>query len=417
MSSFKRALWLGLAVLASLLVLAACGGDDNGDSGNGTEAAGSDTEATADGTPIKIGSHLPLTGPASFVGQGFQSGVDMAVKEINEAGGVNGSPLEVTYVDTEASPTEGVTAVRQLVERDNVDVILAGGTTGETVPALPVIEQSGVPYISLAGDPDVYDPIKPNIFLGTTVPEPIKANNAADWIAENLKPKTVALTVCDAGHCIEGGPILTERLESHGIEVIVTNDHGIADTDFTAQVQELVASDPDLIYVYSLAASGARIVNQLRIRGYEGDIAGDSGQATPDVIELAGEGAEGFYSSWFASTQVPSDETGAMGEFMAAFAEEYPNPPAGLPNIYTLMGYQDAYVVAEALRVAGSAEPDAVIDALNNMNDFVAGEDDNWTEAFAIGTPRSFSEDDHVGSEFVEMVVVRDGNFVLADEE
>jgi branched-chain amino acid transport system substrate-binding protein len=395
-------------VSAVLLVGIACG------NGPTTPAQ---TGPGVDKSSVLIGSHLPLTGPASLVGQGFQSGVDMAFIEINNAGGVNGRKLKAVYVDTKGTADAGITAARELVEKDKVFAILSGGTSTETLPALPYLRQSNVPYIALASAPDLVQPISPNIFIGTSTLEDVKAAYAAKWIGKNLKPKSVAVGLCNTSHCAIGGPVLEQGLKDQGIQIATETTHTVADTDFTAQIAKMMAAKPDLMYVYSLAASGARFVAQLRAKGWTGPIASDSGVATSTVIDLAKSGTDNFYSNWFVSSALTSDSSGPMVDFLKAFKAAYPNAPAGLPNIYTYMGYQDAYVVAEGLRRAGNNVTWTGFEkALETLDKFVAGKDPYWKKAYAIGSPRTFTSKVHAGSTYVRTVIVKDRDFVFAPD-
>ena len=147
-----------VSVLTVAGVLSACGG------GGGTSAAGGDG-------PIVIGSHVPLTGPASFVGQGFEVGAELAQKEINANGGINGRQLELKFVDDKGTTDGALTAVRQLLTRDKALAILGGSTSTSTLGAVPYFRQNpdALYYVSLASDPRVLEQFNKNIFVGSAL--------------------------------------------------------------------------------------------------------------------------------------------------------------------------------------------------------------------------------------------------------
>ncbi len=218
-------------------------------------------------TEIKIGVHLSLSGPASFVGQGARVGVAFALSEINGHGGVNGRKLSIVYVDDKGSPDGGVSAVRRLVDEDKVFVVLGAGTSTSTVPVLPYFDRNGVPYyVSLASDSVVLEKFRKNVYTGATSSQATMTQGMADFVMEKFKPKRVALMQCDQGHCMSGGPRVKAFLEKAGVEVTVTNFNS-GDTDFTGQIQQIKAAKPDVVFVYGLAADAPRIFPQIRRAG------------------------------------------------------------------------------------------------------------------------------------------------------
>jgi branched-chain amino acid transport system substrate-binding protein len=411
-------------VLMSLLA-AACGagggGGTSGDAGGGAaeEAAGGGENAPGvSEDAIKVGVHLPLTGPASFVGQGFQLGAELAAHEINSNGGINGRNLELIFVDDEGTPEGAALAIRRLVDRENVTLILGGGTSTSTVPQIQYFEQNEeIPYyVSLASDPAVIETHHRNVFLGATVPQEDIVASIVQYIAEGAAPSSVAIMQCDQGHCQAGVPLLQEGLEAEGIEVTGVQTYNSGDTDFTGQINSILGANPDMVVVYGLAEDGGRIIPQLRQSGFQGDIVGDTSLSDPAVVEVAGEAAEGLVTFWLASTQYIDETEGAMGEWREAFNALHPDAPQGTPNLYSLMAYGDTYVVAEGLRLAGeTVTREGFITALETLQDFVAGEDETWTFAAPVMMPRSFEEGDHQGNSVALPVVAREGRFGAVD--
>src|ERR1700761_1908764 len=119
-------------------------------------------------TEIKIGIHTPMTGVASFVGQGTKVGVDLALAEINGHGGVNGRKLNFVWVDDRGTPDGGVAAVRRLVDSEKVFALFGSGSSASTVSVIPYFIQNGIPYYSsIASDPRVLEKFAPNIYSGS----------------------------------------------------------------------------------------------------------------------------------------------------------------------------------------------------------------------------------------------------------
>ena len=364
-------------------------------------------------TEIKIGVHLSLSGPASFVGQGARVGIALAQAEINAKGGVNGRKLVFNFVDDRGSPDGGVTAVRKLVDEENMFIVLGAGTSTSTVPVLPYFERNGVPYyVSLASDPQVMGKFRRNVYSGATSTQVVWGTAMAKFVNDNFKPKRVVMMQCDQAHCISGGPLVKGLLQTGGAEVsVVTFNSG--DTDFTGQIQQIKSANPDVVFIYGLASDGGRILPQIRRAGVTAKIVGDPALGDPSVSRMAGAAAENFYTFWSGGTQFIDDKTGPMGQWLAALDKFNIERPANTPNTYSTMLYADVYVVAEAIRLAGkNLTRDIFMTNLDTkINGFVAGKTPEWEFAAAVGFPRTFTPTDHLGNRSLQALVSVGGVF------
>ncbi|HXQ68565.1 MAG TPA: ABC transporter substrate-binding protein, partial [Alphaproteobacteria bacterium] len=110
--------------------------------------------------PIKIGSFLTVSGPASFLGDPEKKTLELYVERINAAGGVLGRQLQLTVYDTGGDAKQAATFARRLIEEDKVDFLIGGSSTGDTMAAVPIIERAEIPFISLGGASVIVDPVK-----------------------------------------------------------------------------------------------------------------------------------------------------------------------------------------------------------------------------------------------------------------
>ncbi|MCU0971737.1 MAG: ABC transporter substrate-binding protein, partial [Gammaproteobacteria bacterium] len=113
---------------------------------------------TQAGDTIRIGTFLSVTGPASFLGDPELRTLQMYVDQLNAGGGVLGKKLELVHYDTAGQAKEAVTFVKRLIQNDEVDVIVGGSSTGDTMAAIPEVEKAEVPLISLAGGVEIVEP-------------------------------------------------------------------------------------------------------------------------------------------------------------------------------------------------------------------------------------------------------------------
>lgn len=367
-------------------------------------------------TEIKIGVHLSLSGPASFVGQGARVGIALAAAEINAKGGVNGRKLIFNYVDDRGSPDGGVTAVRRLVDEENTFIVLGAGTSSSTVPVLPYFEGNGVPYyVSLASDPQVMGKFRRNVYSGATSTQIVWGQSMAKFVTENFKPKRVAMLLCDQAHCISGGPLVKGFLQTGGAEVSTTT-YNSGDTDFTGQIQQIKSTNADVIFIYGLASDGGRIIPQIRRAGLTALIVGDPALGDPSVSRMAGAAAENFYTFWSGGTQFIDDKTGPMGQWLASLDKFKIERPANTPNTYSTMLYADVYVLAEAIRIAGKnlTRETLMTNLDTKINGFVAGKTPEWNFASPVGFPRTFTPTDHLGNRALQALVSVGGVFKSA---
>jgi branched-chain amino acid transport system substrate-binding protein len=267
-------------------------------------------------------------------------------------------------------------------------------------------------YVGFASDPRVLEPFSKYIFSGAAMPVASVVSNMVDFLANKLKAKTAAILSCDQANCKVSVPLLKKGLDEKGVKLVEDQTFHSGDTDFTAQINAIKAANPDVVQMWGLPADGGRIVAQLRRAGITATVVGDTAMADQTVLDFGGPAAEGMYAMWIAGAQFLSDDTGPMKEFHERFAKMFPNPPAGMPNQYTIRAYADAYVIAEAIRRAGSdISQENIVKQLDTIQDFVAGKDENFKYAAAIGLPRSFSPTDHQGTKVLTPVVVKDGKF------
>jgi len=363
--------------------------------------------------PIVIGVHYPLTGNSSELGQGFQYGAQLALSEINAHGGINGHELKMILVDDQSTPDGAITAVQRLTVGDNVLLIWGGSSSSPTVAVLPRLKMGPTPYyVGFASDPRVLNPPSKYVFSGASAPVESVVNGVSDFVAHGLNAKTVAIMSCDQANCKIAAPAVKKKLQGYGVNVVAEQAFHSGDSDYTGQINAVKDANPDAIVLWGLPVDGGRMVSQLRRAGVTAKIVGDTGIADQTVIDLAGPAADGLYAMWVGGAQFIGDPTGPMGDWQKRFSKAFPNAPTGYPNQYSLRAYADAYVIAEALRRAGSDLTQAnVITQLDTIQNFVAGKDQAFSYAAAVGLPRTFSPTQHQGTTVLAPVVVRDGRF------
>ncbi len=409
-------------ILAILASSCGAGGPATTNSSASASAAASAAAASVPGVTadtILIGTDVPLTGPASSIGLGFQLGLNLAVSEINSHGGVNGRQLKIVYEDDANTAQGGVEAARRLVEQDGVFANFSGAASTSAVSEVPYFQQNKVPlYESLASDPRVLDPYNPYVFMGQAVPRAVVARYITTFASSNLKLTSLDLVVAaDQAFCVTGVDLIKVRAAELGLKISGVQNFKSGDTDFTAQIHEVSQASPQGVYICGLPVDGGRLVPQLRRASPSTVIIADSTMSSPDLINTAGAAGEGVYSFFPGASQYLTDKTNPMADWNQRVAKFAPNRASDLPNIYSLMAYADTYVFAEGLRRAGkSITRENFVEALNTIDNFVAGKDAFWTFASPIGLPRTFKQGDHNGNKSQAAIVIKNGSFQIVGQ-
>lgn len=409
----RQIVWL-LPVLL-LAFAAGCGSDDDAAGGS---AGTTGTTAAASSEPIVLGAQLDLTGAAQFAGIAGRYGIELALAQINENGGVDGRRIELKTQDSATTPDGGALALRKLVQEDDADIVISMASSTSTLGAVPVAISLGMPfYVSGAGDPTVLKDRSPYVFRGAAASHETTSNVFVDLLGDHFQARTVGLMIesSNPGY-VKLADLLAEKLPEAGIEVIEEQRFQVTDRDFTAQIAAFRDADPDVILSAGYPQAAALFLRQARRSGLDTPMTGETSQAVPDTIRLAGdEAAEGYTVLWGAPQWI-GDETGAMGEFRRAFFEEFPDAKPEFFNFLALWSYADTFVIAEALkRSGGDTEPDALVEALESISDFQAGAGDDWPFAYAVGQPRSFAPDQREGTQTLTPLIIRDGEFQVLE--
>src|SRR6266851_4618227 len=182
--------------------------------------------------PITIGAHIPLTGPSSELGQGFDYGARFAFQEINEHGGINGRQLKLVEADDQSTPNGAITAVQRLTLSGNIVLLWNGSSSSPTVAVVPRMRTGPMPYyVGFASDPRVLEPFSKYVFSGAAIPVASVVSNMVDFIASTLKAHSVGMLSCDQANCKASVPLLKKGLEAKGVTIAADQSFHSGDTD------------------------------------------------------------------------------------------------------------------------------------------------------------------------------------------
>ncbi|MDI9370048.1 MAG: ABC transporter substrate-binding protein [Synergistaceae bacterium] len=314
--------------------------------------------------PIKIGVFLPLTGRVAFGGQLELEGVEMAHKEVPE---VLGRPVELFVVDNKTDKVESANAVKRLIEHDNVVAVIGSYGSSHAIAGGEVAEAAKIPMMGTSCTSPLVTMGKEYVFRACFI-DPFQGAAAATYARNKLGIKKAAILIDVANdYCVGLANFFKQSFLKLDGEVVSELMYNSGDQDFTAQLTEIISKEPDLLYIPADFAEGAIIMKQARELGAEFQIMGGDAMDNPEIVSIGGEAVEGFIHTTFSYD--PSMED--MSEIARTFTENWSKlHPDKEPNVNAALGYDSYMLVVNAIEQAGSAEPDAIRDALAATKDF-----------------------------------------------
>lgn len=317
------------------------------------------------GSSIKIGSIGPLTGNYAVYGGDCKNGIELAVNEINAAGGANGQQLELIAEDDEGSSEKSVSAYKKLVTKDGAKLIIGSLTSGCSIAISPLAQAQKIVQIAPAATaPALTD--AGNFIFRTCYDDPFQGTVGGKFAAETLGAKKAAI-LYDISNDYSVG--LTENFkiafEANGGSIVSAETYSTGDKDFNAQLTKIKNVNPDVVYLPDYYSTVALIVKQLRAQGIGAPIVGADGW--DGLTENAGdEVLNGFYSNHYAADSTEPK----VQNFVTNYKAKYNLAPTS----FAALGYDSVYMLKDAIEKAGSTDSEKVRSALEETNgDYVTG--------------------------------------------
>ena len=368
-----------------------------------TGAAYADQGVTKD--TILIGGFGPITGPVAWIGLGSRDGINLAMKEINNGGGIQGRKLKLIFEDDAASPSRALAGVKKLADQDKVFMLFCGAGSNSTVGVIDFVKDRKIPMIvSIASAPAVTKPFNKYLFRGGTTEVGRYGEIYAEFVADGLQAKKIAiLNGRDEYPKNEADSFAKYLKEWFNIEPVTRAEFNVGDKDFTPQLMEIKKTDPEVVAIFGHPPEGAIILRQARELGLEQTFFGGAATVDPAIPLNAKHAAEGFTGTFLLPIYLDSKDPD-MVKFREAYRKEYPNQPSGRPNWCDMMAYTDTYVIAEAMKRAGKdLTVDKFIKAMETLRDY---------RVSRIATPRTFTSEHHIGNLRLQPLVVLNGHWV-----
>jgi branched-chain amino acid transport system substrate-binding protein len=357
---------------------------------------GAATGAAA-GNTVKIAFLGALTGDVAMFGKPTLEGMKMAAEEINASGGVLGKKIEIVEADDRGDKQEGASVTQKFISRDNVAAIVGDPTTGITKVAAPIAQKAGVVLLSAGSTGPGVVEIGDYIFRDTLL-DSIAIPACIGYFAKDLNFKKVAIITSDNNDYSVGLSQTFRDAAAKVKDISIVSDEKIkdGDKDFSAQITNIKANNPDVILFSGYYTEGALIMKEARKQGLQCPMFGGDGLFSPKFIELGGTAVEGSMVALGFSPEQANPQT-------AKFIDAYKAKHGGaLPGLFDAQGYDGVMLLADAMKRGNSADPKVFKDALAKTKNFegVSGTITIRANREPIKSPLS-------------LLVVKGGKFVL----
>jgi branched-chain amino acid transport system substrate-binding protein len=352
---------------------------------------------------IRIGAFLSVTGPASFLGDPELKTLEMYVDRINAEGGVIGRKLQLVAYDDAGDAEKARTFAKRLIEQDKVDVLVGGSTTGTTMAAVPLAEQAGTPFISLAGAVVIVEPVKKWIFK-----TPHTDRMACEKIFVDMRARKLSKAALISG---SGGFDKSMRDEclkvsaKYGIEIVADETYGASDTDMTAQLTKIKGSAAQAVLNAGFGQGPAIVTRNYKQVGLALPLYQSHGVASHEFIKLSGPAAEGVRlpaAALLVSGLLPASDS--QKPIVVAYRKAYEDKFKADVSTFGGHAYDGLMLAVQAIKTAGSTDKAKVRDALEATKAYVG-----------TGGVVNMSATDHMGLDLTafRMLEIKDGNWTL----
>ncbi|MBL0423629.1 ABC transporter substrate-binding protein [Ramlibacter alkalitolerans] len=353
---------------------------------------------------IRIGAFLSVTGPAAFLGDPELKTLEMYVERINAEGGILGRKVQLVSYDDAGDAEKARTFAKRLIEQDKVDVIVGGSTTGTTMAAVPLAEQSGTPFISLAGAVPIVEPPKKWVFKTPHTDRMACEKIFAD--TQSRKLTKVALISGSGGFDKSMRGECVKVASKYGVELVADETYGANDTDMTAQLTKIKGSGAQAVLNAGFGQGPAIVTRNYRQVGLTLPLYQSHGVASREFIKLAGAAAEGVRlpaAALLVSDILPGNDP--QKPVVSSYRKNYEDRFKSEVSAFGGHAYDGLMLAIGAMKTAHSTDKGKVRDALEATRGYVG-----------TGGVVNMSANDHMGLDLTafRMLEVKDGKWSLA---
>ena len=354
----KRMVSKLVAAAAGVALLAGCAASPGGT--NNTAAPAGDT--------VKIGVNYELSGGVATYGQASVQGIEMAVAEVNAAGGVKGKQVELVKYDNKSEPAEATTLATKLMTQDQVVAVLGPATSGAMKATIPVALKNKVPVASgsaTADDVTVGASGVQEYAFRVCFNDSFQGTAMANFASKKLDAKTAVIIKDNSNDYSKGlAENFTKTFTEAGGTIVGEQAYVKGDTAFAPILTLIKSQKFDVIYLPGYYEEAGLIIKQARELGITAPVLGADGFDSPKLLELGGAAA--LNDVYFTNHYSALDQDPKVVKFIADFKAKYNEEP----NAFHALGYDLAKFAMDSAERATVLTGEGVKDAMASTSDF-----------------------------------------------
>ncbi|SCG82063.1 Leu/Ile/Val-binding protein homolog 1 [Proteiniborus sp. DW1] len=368
---------LAAVLVLTMVFLTACGGSDS-----------------ANSSKIYIASANPMTGDSAQFGDMKVKAIQLAIDEVNAAGGINGKQVELIVGDDTGNPKEAPNVAQKFAADDKILAVIGHWNSSCTLAARGIYEAVQMPVITDSVNKAITDGTTPHMFR-ISLTDTTQAKNLAQYAYNKLGKRNAAIlfTANDFGTGLKND--FTEEFTRLGGKIVASETYFEGQSkDFSPQLTKIKGQNPDVLFVPGYYVETALIAQQAKSLGLNIEMIGTEGISSDELVKLGGEAVEGIK---FAAFFHPDIEFPGTKEFVEAFRSKYNKEP----DNYSALAYDSAKLILEGMKQNGATR-EGITKYLNEVKDFPG-----------VAGPISFENNDVTRG--IIILTVKDGKIVPAD--
>jgi len=339
--------------------------------------------------PIKIGVDGPFTGGSSSMGVSMRDGVRLATDEINKAGGVLGRPIQLVERDDEAKNERGVQIAQEFINKEKVVAVVGYINTGVALASQRFFQDAKIPVMNNVATGSIvthqFDKDPDNYVFRNAAHDSIQAPMIVEEAIVRRGYKKVAILADSTNYGQLGREDLEKALKSKGITPVAVEKFNIKDVDMTPQLLKAKEAGAEVILTYGIGPELAQIANGMTKLGWKVPMVGSWTLSMANFIDNAGPGGEG---ASMPQTFIQEATTAKRKQFIDNYVKTFKPKNNRMDSpVSAAQGYDSIYLLAAAIKQAGSTDGPKVKEALENLKTPVEGVVTTYNNPF--------SKDDH----------------------
>ncbi|MBI3090479.1 MAG: ABC transporter substrate-binding protein [Candidatus Tectomicrobia bacterium] len=304
--------------------------------------------AKVEGKEILIGGLYPVTGLGAEWGEFGLAGTQIAIEEINKAGGINGVPLRLIHYDYESKTAPSIALAKKLATRDKVLMITGPCFSSACEVVFPLLDQMKIVAVSYCSSAPGLSALSTWAFRNTLTSDKQLDTAMKQWVKMyNVKKAVILYNSADKVSTSEGRDLLPVLFKKHNVQLLDSLTFQSGTLDFAAYITKVKGLNPDGIGIGSCYQEGANIMREARKQGLKAAFIGGACNTSPDLIRLGGTAAEGYVGSTAAWLEDPRPK-------VQAFVKKVIERTGGRrPNYGGFRAYDNIYIIKKIIEEQG----------------------------------------------------------------